>query len=366
MSEELLDEMVRDMPDAASRERRVALIEYLLSQDCTAEEIRTAHAEQRLALLPLEVFLRRESQFTLHEVAERSGRSVEALQRNLAALRLPRADPSERAFSSTDVEGFSATGTAIETGLSEEVALEMGTVIGQAFSSMAGGLVEILIRELRQQTADPDELALRLVAVAERLMPATSPVLIANQRLHLRTAVAREIISQTEVGAIPGARPMTVAFADLAGFTPLSEHAPLDELTKVATRFADLAAAVAEPPVTLVKMVGDAAMLVAADADCLLRATADLRSAAAAEELPAVHAGVAFGPALSRLGDWYGWPVNVASRVAGEAPSGEIFATADVRERSERDDWEEVGPRRLKGLEQPVTLFRLGSAPMTS
>ena len=50
------------------------------------------------------------------------------------------------------------------------------------------------------------------------------------------------------------------------------------------------------------------------------------------EELPSLRAGIAFGPALLRAGDYYGNSVNLASRVTGVARPGSVLCTREVRD----------------------------------
>jgi adenylate cyclase len=132
-----------------------------------------------------------------------------------------------------------------------------------------------------------------------------------------------EISAVTEVeraaGELPGARQVTAAFADLAGFTLLGETLPPEALQRLANRLTELAREVAVGPVRFVKPIGDAVMLVSPTAIPLLNAALDLSDAAAAADLPSLRTGIASGRAISRAGDWFGTPVNVASRVTGIA-----------------------------------------------
>jgi adenylate cyclase len=62
---------------------------------------------------------------------------------------------------------------------------------------------------------------------------------------------------------------------------------------------------------------------------------------------------------LPRAGDWYGRPVNLASRVTGVARPGSVLATEDVREGlADSYAWSYAGERRLKGIDDRVKLFR--------
>lgn len=154
---------------------------------------------------------------------------------------------------------------------------------------------------------------------------------------------------------------VTVAFADLVGFTRLGTEVDTAELGAVAGRLATLATDVAKSPVRLVKSLGDAVMLVSADADALLDAVLRLVDAAEAEDgLPELRAGVATGLALSRGGDWYGHTVNLASRLTGLARPCSVLATREVREAAQRErQWSFAGERRVKGVREPVRLYRV-------
>jgi adenylate cyclase len=115
----------------------------------------------------------------------------------------------------------------------------------------------------------------------------------------------------------------------------------------------------------VIKTIGDAAMLASADPGPLLDSALALVEAADAEgeDFPQLRAGVASGAALNRAGDWYGQPVNLASRVTGVAWPGSVLTTRAVREQlgesaGERFAWSYAGPKRLKGLREPVPLYR--------
>ncbi len=116
-----------------------------------------------------------------------------------------------------------------------------------------------------------------------------------------------------------------------------------------------------EAPVTLVKTVGDAVMLVAPEAEPLLELGLTLVEDADAEgaEFPQLRVGVACGPAVERSGDWYGRPVNLASRVTGAARAGTVLATREVRDHAgdEAFRWSGAGAKKLRGVGS-VRLYR--------
>jgi adenylate cyclase len=119
---------------------------------------------------------------------------------------------------------------------------------------------------------------------------------------------------------------------------------------------------VVSAPVRLVKTIGDAVMLVSTDVDALIATALDLVAAADAEgeTFPQLRAGIAFGPALLRAGDWYGRPVNLASRITAIARPGSVLCDRAVREVARHEwAWSPAGERRIKGVREPVRLQRV-------
>jgi adenylate cyclase len=190
-------------------------------------------------------------------------------------------------------------------------------------------------------------------------------------RLELRHSFEIEAVNAAEraAGRLPGARQVTVAFADLAGFTKLGEALPPEELEHVASRLAELAHDVATAPVRFVKSIGDAVMLVCFEPAPLLQAVLDLADAAASNDLPRLRIGASSGRAVSRAGDWFGSPVNVASRVTGAARPGTALvdeSTRDAVGNAQGFDWSPVGARHLKGVSGEVKLFCVRRASATT
>jgi adenylate cyclase len=106
-------------------------------------------------------------------------------------------------------------------------------------------------------------------------------------------------------------------------------------------------------------------MLVSPDVDAIIEAVLGLVEAAAGDEaFPPLRAGVAYGPAVNRWGDWYGSTVNVASRLTARARPASVLVTAAVHERARRDGltWSSAGPKQLRGLSAPLRTYRVRRA----
>jgi adenylate cyclase len=184
-------------------------------------------------------------------------------------------------------------------------------------------------------------------------------------RLQLLHAMETEAVTageRAEGVTVPGAREVTIAFADLVGFTRLGEIVPPEDLERLAHRLTDLAHEVAAPPVRYVKSIGDEVMLVSSDPVAMLDALLELVEATEAiEDFPRLRTGAATGLAVSRAGDWFGSPVNLASRVTNAARPGAILVAETTRDAIGDDDrfeWSFAGARSLKGIKDDVKLFR--------
>jgi adenylate cyclase len=155
------------------------------------------------------------------------------------------------------------------------------------------------------------------------------------------------------------------ALARAARSTIRTRTAP-EDLGLVAIRLADLARDVVASPVQFVKTIGDAVMLVCSDPLTLLVTVLDLVDAAAAEDFPRLRVGLAFGNAVNRAGDWYGSPVNLASRVTGAAPAGTVRANESARKAiGDPPDikWSSPEARHLKGIPGEVLLYGARRVP---
>src|SRR3954452_21961694 len=313
-AEGLLDGLEGDA--RAARER---LLQRLLDQGTPLEALKRAAEEDRLVLLPAERLIGGEARYTAREVAERTELDVGFFLDLRRANGLPLPEPDARAFTEADLEAAWTAKTFRDAGVKAEDMLAVTRVLGRGLAQAAELMRSVTLELVLRPGTPEDELALRYAEAAARLEPLTAPMLGQMINLHLRHVVATELISarERETGQLPGSRDVTIAFAALVGFTRIGEELPPDELGRVADRLEALTAERVTTPVRLVKTIGDAVMLVSPEPEPLVHAVLDLVEAADAEgeEFPQLRAGVASGAALSRAGDWYGQPVNLASRI---------------------------------------------------
>jgi adenylate cyclase len=356
-----MDEGLLDGLDGAERAARLTLIQRLLGDGCTPVELRAANDAGRLALLPVERLLAKRRRHSIRDGMRAAAMSEEFAVRNHRTLGLPLPDLDEPVYDDEQLENLKVLMTMLEAGLPEDDVHLLGRILGQSSRRMAEAIVEILTRGLARPGDTEADVALRLADFAAAMLPVVDRITGSVLRLHLLDVTQSEAVLNLE-GEV-SASDVTVAFADLAGFTALSDELSIEELGRVAGRFEDLVIEVAEPPVRLVKVLGDGAMLVCADADPLVRSMLDLVDAAAAEGyLPPVHAGVAHGPALHSAGDWLGRTVNVAARLCAAAPPGAVLATPQVRTAAANGIvWQDAGAYELRGISEPVPALRAGT-----
>jgi adenylate cyclase len=277
-------------------------------------------------------------------------------------LTVPQAD--QPIAGEDDVEAARLLAHVIDKGLPEEGLLEAARVSGQWLPALAQTVVR-LVGETFLHPGDSElDVALRYRAVAEELRPLLARMLDHHLTQHLRQAIRSAVLTQEQVasGSMPAVSEVSVAFADLSGFTRLGARVTADEIGRVAGRFAALVTEVVAAPVRVVKFIGDAAMLVSPDPAALLRTLLRLVEVVDGEgdELPALHAGAAYGPAVSRAGDWFGHPVNLASRLASVARPGTVLADSALRAAAgDGFSWTRLPRRHLHGVAGLTVLHRL-------
>lgn len=350
--------------EGEARTARHELLARLADEGVPLEELRDAVEGGRLALLPVERAIAGDGvRYTPREVAEKVGLDLEILQRTSAALGVPYPDPDERSVTEVDLEAARRVKAFYDAGLPEEGMLQVARTVGMATARIAEANRELVTRTLMQPGDTERDLALRFAAAAEHMLPLFEPTLAYAFRAHMLEQIRRDVIGTADLaaGELGTAPEVSVCFADLVGFTKLGEQVETEELGLIAARLDELATAVAEPPVRLVKLIGDAAMLVSSDAAAMVEAALRMVKAADEEgdEFPPLRAGIAHGSVHVQAGDYYGRPVNLASRLTGIAKPGSVLVDAAVKDAAgDAYVYSFAGEKRLKGFDARIKLFR--------
>jgi len=153
----------------------------------------------------------------------------------------------------------------------------------------------------------------------------------------------------------------TFLFADIAGFTALTEaHGDEDAAALVADFCDRVQRVLADYGATQIKTIGDALMLRVPDPEQAvllgLRIAHDVLHGPGA---PAVRVGLHHGPAIERDGDYFGAAVNLAARVSAAATGGEVLMTANTAALAPDIQgvlYESRGRQTLRNVRDPVEL----------
>jgi adenylate cyclase len=252
----------------------------------------------------------------------------------------------------------------LDMGLNREQVIAVARVLGHGLAQTAEAMREVVLEAVLTPGASELELAKSYEVLVREVSPLLGPLCEDVLRVQLRHTLEIEAVSVAEraAGTLPGARRVAVAFADLVGFTKLGEAVPPEELESLANRLTSMAHDVVAPPVRFIKTIGDAVMFVSPDPVALLRTSLDLLAAAAKHhDFPQIRVGMSYGPAVSRAGDWFGSPVNVASRVTGAARPDSVLVAEPAREAiadAGRFAWSFAGARHFKGVKGEIKVFR--------
>jgi adenylate cyclase len=350
--------------EGEERDARAKLLDLLREEGVPPEELRAAAAEGRLALLPAELALGGIGSMTPEDVAAEAGVDIEALEavRRASGLPLPPRECPE--LGELDLFGARALAAFIEGGLPLDGLIEASRVFGEAAAHAAAAAGTLANATIPQEGDTEYEYARRLGIATRELTPYAAELLGVMYMLHNRENVRQEAVRAEELlaGRLSDLHEVTIGFCDVVGFTRLGEGVPAADLGAIASRLAALAADAAEPPVRLVKTIGDAVMFVAPEPAPLLDTVLRLMEATEreGEQFPSLHAGAAHGQALRRWGDYYGGPVNLAARLTERARPSSLIADAAVRERAgdEAFAWSDAGIKKLKGISEPLPVFR--------
>jgi adenylate cyclase len=349
--------------EGEARRDRAELVAWLMRKGFTADEIAASVTPM---LLPANRVMGDDGVYvSTREMVHVTGIDLELLQAMQRAAGLPRIDdPDAAVLPRADVEAATRAKYLLGFGVDPDDVLAVVRVLAEGLGRGAAMMREPTFKAFATPGASEVDIAESADALARAVIPSLKRMVEGLLMLQVRHMFEGEGITAAEraTGRLPGSRQVAVAFADLAGFTRLGEMLPPEDLQRVAGRLGELAHDVAVPPVSFVKTIGDAVMFVSTDTDRLIAALLELIDLAAAHDLPQLRAGVATGLAVSRAGDWYGSPVNIASRVTGLARAGTVVVTASARKTvgtAEGLEWSPAGAQHLRGVPGRVRLYRV-------
>ena len=329
------------------------LRELVAALGVSENEIDKADVDGTLGLLAIDhlILADQNPRFTQQEVESITGLDRESA-RFWRALGFPDPGPNDRLFSDFDVEMLKLVHQLVEIGLIEhDEALQMTRVIGSSMARIASAQIDAIENKVDEPTfVDGTEPA---VLRARFLIPAMPQILEYTWKRHLKSAARRRMVRET--GAAEGGYSQAVGFADLVGFTALSQQLTDHELAIIVDRFEatayDIIGALGG---RVIKMIGDEVMFAVDDVDKGLEIALSLAEAYHDDEsLSDVRVGLACGPVLEREGDLFGPVVNLASRIVSIAYAGSVVVAAEVHDALADDEgvrWKSLRTRQLKDI----------------
>ncbi len=256
------------------------------------------------------------------------------------------------AFTELDVAMVRRLAAVAGAGLvDDEAIMRLARLLGASFSRIADAQLD-LVEQLTEALggSGSGDRAAAVAAVDESVLELMENSIVYVWRRHLLAALGRRL--ETD-GAGPE---QAVGFADLSGFTKLSQRVSVERLGELVDQFESIAFdVVSAHGGRAVKLIGDEVMFaadtLAIGVDIGLDLAAQLGDVA---DMPEIHCGIAYGPTVSVGGDVFGSSVNLAARLTTIARRGTIVIQREDAERlADRDDLELVRVRRtfdLKGI----------------
>lgn len=354
-------------PAAVAHARIVA---RLRDRGHTLKEIRTASGDGRLAFAYLEeIFSDREERHSLDEAAEATGLEIALIERVWTSLGFAREELED--LSGQDVDALRYIASMLESGFPLVALLQLTRVYGRSLSRIAEAetrLFHAYVHEPLMREGVPGlQMAEEMDGLARDLLPLASPLMDYVHQRALQRFVEGDMVghmeSELDGGPDLGRVRLAVAFVDLAGYTRFTEEEGEEEALSHVERFIEAVNESLPDDATLVKTIGDEAMVVARDTSALVDWAVGFEEIL--KERPAPRIGMHSGRAIYRDGDYFGSDVNLAARVVARAQGGEVLVTDAVREtvqRAEHLAFEDVGTVKLKGFEEPQRLSRVEPA----
>ncbi len=345
---------VTDEEGSAEPKGRVALPalrQLLVDQGIDRTTIARAEAAGVLGFYAIERLAMPEPiLYDLDEIVEVTGMPADQITLIWRSLGLPEPRKGFRIFTEGDADMIRTVAGLIEVGLIEpDLAVQMSRVIGWSLARVAAAMVDSIETDPAGRTSEDTDLAL----FAGTMLPTLTEVIERVWRRHLQMEARRRIVR--ELDPTEQREERAVGFADLVGFTTLSQQVDDHTLAGIVGRFETIAyETVLRLGGRVVKMIGDEVMFVVNDPRRAVRIGLALAEEYAADEaLSDVRVGIAYGPVLEREADLYGPVVNLASRIVNIAFPGSVITSDEVRHAvGDLPDlaWKSLKPRRIKDI----------------
>lgn len=328
-------------------------------------DIARATEEGRLAFGFLEeLFPSDQARMTIREAARETGLDEALVARLVSGLGL--SPEHSDTVSEDEIQLLRYVDAVLASGFPLVALLQLVRVYGQAMAGIADAevrLFHLYVHEpLLRSGAGGVETAEQMHAISREVLPLAAPVLDQIHQRYLQHFIEQDVVGHMEAdldGFDLGRMRVAIAFADLAGYTRLTEDE--GELTALdaVERFVEAVEITLPDEARVIKTIGDEAMIVSSDPAALTDWAVGFQRLQTERPLPRI--AIHYGVALYREGDYYGREVNIAARVAARSAGGEVLVTRPVVEYMDRRaphlEFEPIGEVKLKGFRDSTEIF---------
>jgi adenylate cyclase len=350
----------------------VRIVARLRERGHKIEQIRAASQSGGLAFGYVDELLPSSTtRYTLEEAAEATGMDAQTIERIVAAMGL--SVLTVESISEEDLEVLRYGANILAAGFPQQALMQIARVYGQAMAQIADAevrLFHLYVHEPLMREGVPGvEVVEQMESITREMLPFALPFINYLHGRLLAHFVEQDVIGHIEADldidtATEGQMRVSIAFADLAGYTRLTEEHGDEQAVDTVERFVEIVERTLPIDARVIKTLGDEVMVVGADPVALTSWAVDL-GAELPEGSPAPRIGIHSGAALYRDGDYYGREVNRAARVVARAAGGEVLVTRAVVDAAAAANglrFELIGEIGLKGFTEPTELFQAFSS----
>ena len=359
------------VPDAdttgwtASTVAQARIVSRMRARGHSLEEIREATESGRLAFGYVEELLAEPTgHYTVAEAAAESGLEPALIERMLTTMGFSQAILDH--LTEDDLQLLRYAGAVLGAGFPLIAFLQLIRVYGLAMAQIADAevrLFHLYVHEpLMRDGVNGLAMAEEMQGLAGELLPLASPIMDHVHQRFLAHFVEQDVIGhmETDLGDAAldlGRLRVAIAFADLAGYTRMTEEQGDEEAVEAVERFVEAVEHTLPDNARIIKTIGDEVMVVASDPAELTDWAVGFQQLYDLRPLPRI--GIHYGETLYRDGDYYGREVNQAARVAARAAGGEVLITRPVVDSAGGPhlEFERIGEVRLKGFSEATELF---------
>jgi adenylate cyclase len=311
------------------------------------------------------------SQLTFDQLSGEVGIPLHLLERLYVAFGLPRPAPDEH-VREEDLHLLKVVPVLFGAGISEGEILRLARVWGDSARRVAQfqnhylhTSIEEPFRRRGLRDNEAFEAALREVSV--RAGSSGEELLGWLFRRHSEVFETEHLFEHVETALEDAGvhrraprRAEACAFADLSGYTRLTEEAGDEVAAHVSVKLAEVVNGIASDfRGSVVKMLGDGVLFHFKDPNDAVMGSLEILDRVIPAGLPPAHVGVNAGPMIYEEGDYFGRTVNIAARIASQARAHQVFMGEDVLHHVDPRGFRvvEAGPFELKGIANPLTLY---------